>query len=70
MNNKETSEEQYSSYNKIELKSTEVQELMGRVPSSINRMGQGIILLTLVQFCSIGLFLDYTKYTIVSSEIK
>ena len=35
MNNKETSEEQYSSYNKIELKSTEVQELMGRVPSSI-----------------------------------
>lgn len=56
MNNKETSEEQYSSYNKIELKSTEVQELMGRVPSSINRMGQGIILLTLVQFCS----MDYS----------
>ena len=28
MNNKETSEEQYSSYNKIELKSTEVQELI------------------------------------------
>lgn len=70
MNNKETSETQYSTYNKIELKSTEVQELMGRMPSSVIRMGQGIILLTLVLFCSVGLFWDYPKYTIVSSEIS
>lgn len=54
----------------IELRSTEVQEVMGRMPSAIIRMGQGIILLIFVSLLSYCLFLTYPNYTVIDSHMS
>lgn len=54
----------------IELRSTEVQEVMGRMPSAIVRMGQGIILLIFVSLLSYCLFLTYPNYTVIDSHMS
>lgn len=54
----------------IELRSTEVQEVMGRMPSAIIRMGQGVILLIFVSLLSYCLFLTYPNYTVIDSHMS
>lgn len=55
---------------RIELKSTEIQELMGRMPSAIIRMGQGIILIIFVILFVCCLFFTYPNYIFINSSIS
>ena len=57
-------------HNEIELNSYEVQKVMGRIPSGIIRMGQGIILLVFICICIMCFFIKYPEYTTIYSEIS
>lgn len=70
MRSNKTSEKRNLSINKIELKSKEVQDLMGRMPSVVIRMGQGGIFIIFLIMCIVVLFFKYPNYTIICSGIS
>lgn len=70
MRSNKTTEQRNLLINKIELKSTEVQDVMGRMPSAVIRMGQGVIFIIFLVMCLVVLFLKYSNYTIIRSKIS